>query len=74
MNDLVSIITPCFNSANFLEDCLNSLLAQGYKNWELIIVDDFSTDISREIISRYAAKERRIIPVFLDDNVLCISS
>ena len=57
MNNLVSIITPSYNSEKFIKDCVNSVLSQSYIDWELLIVDDFSKDNSRDIISELAAKE-----------------
>ena len=50
---LVSIGLMVYNHEAFIEDCLKSLLQQDYPNMELIILDDASTDRSREIISRY---------------------
>lgn len=52
-SDLVSIILPVFNAEMYLNDCLNSILNQTYKSWELVIVDDGSTDLSSEIIKSY---------------------
>ena len=49
---LVSVIIPVFNAERFLSDALNSVFSQGYANLELIMVDDGSTDGSREIIER----------------------
>ena len=46
MNELVSIITPCYNSEDYLDDCIASVLAQTYQNWEMLIVDDNSSDNS----------------------------
>ena len=43
---LVSILTPFKNTESFIGDCLNSILQQTYSNWELIIIDDSSTDTS----------------------------
>ncbi|RKO63036.1 bifunctional glycosyltransferase/CDP-glycerol:glycerophosphate glycerophosphotransferase [Caldibacillus debilis] len=52
----LSIIVPIYNVENYLEDCLNSLLRQNYENYEVIMVDDGSTDNSKEIMHKYAEK------------------
>ena len=44
MNDFVSIITPCFNSEKFISETILSVQNQTHNNWEMIIVDDCSTD------------------------------
>ena len=69
MNRLVSIITPSYNSSKFMEDCVCSVLSQTYTNWELLIVDDYSQDKSRDIISELAEKDDRIKSIFLEKNV-----
>jgi len=69
MNSLVSIITPCYNSSKFIEECVNSVFSQTYQNWEMIIVDDLSKDNSREIIISLADKDKRIKRIFLENNV-----
>jgi glycosyltransferase involved in cell wall biosynthesis len=51
---LVSIVVPIFNSDRFLGEALDSVLAQSYQQWELLLVDDGSTDESPEIAKRYA--------------------
>lgn len=56
----VSIITPCYNSQNYIADMLKSVIYQTYINWELIIVDDCSTDKSVNVISKYLSLEPRI--------------
>ena len=56
----VSIVIPAKNTAEFLPECLESILTQSYSNWEAIIVDDGSTDSSVQIIADYAAKDHRI--------------
>lgn len=57
---LISVIIPCYNYGRFLNDCINSLLSQTYKNWECIIVDDGSIDDSLEIIRSISGKDERI--------------
>ena len=69
MSALVSIITPSYNSARFINECVNSVLEQTYTNWELIIVDDASDDNSRELISNIAERDNRIKFVFLTKNI-----
>ena len=69
MSALVSIITPSYNSARFINDCVNSVFEQTYTNWELIIVDDASYDNSKELISDIAATDNRIKFVFLTLNI-----
>lgn len=60
INDLVSIIMPSYNTAKYIEESVNSVLAQTYTNWELIIVDDCSNDNTMEILSRYNDKRIRV--------------
>ena len=69
MSALVSIITPSYNSARFINECISSVLEQTYTNWELIIVDDASDDNSRELISDIAKRDSRIKFVFLTKNI-----
>jgi len=59
-NPLVTIITPTYNRAAFLPQAIDGVLAQTYENFELIIVDDGSTDNSPEILSEYQSKDERI--------------
>ncbi|MBQ0788172.1 MAG: glycosyltransferase, partial [Oceanihabitans sp.] len=59
-NPLISIITPFKNTEVFLSDCLQSIIQQSYTNWELIIVDDGSTDASYTLVSNFAKTEPRI--------------
>ena len=60
MNPLFSIIIPCYNQAHFLSQCLNSLLEQGFENWEVIVVNDGSTDDTDEVVQEYSAVDSRI--------------
>lgn len=56
----ISIITPCHNSDSVISETLESVINQSYQNWELLIVDDCSTDNSANIIRQYGAKDTRI--------------
>lgn len=58
--DLFSIIIPVYNAEKYLNTCISSILAQTYTHYELILVDDGSTDQSSEICNRYAAQDKRI--------------
>lgn len=58
---LVSVIVPCFNYGHLLHDTLNSVVAQTYKNWECIIVDDGSTDNTGEVVKSYANNDARFM-------------
>lgn len=60
MEALVSIITPTFNSANFIAETITSVQNQTYSNWEMIIVDDGSTDATENIIQNILLKDDRI--------------
>lgn len=57
---LISIIIPMYNVEGFISECLDSVIAQTYKNIEIIIVDDGSTDNSHKIASSYLEKDNRI--------------
>jgi len=50
---LISIVIPAYNYAHFLEACVDSVLVQSYKNWELIIVDNGSKDHTQKVLSKY---------------------
>lgn len=68
MSGLVSIITPSYNSAQFITHTIESVLSQVYTNWEMIIVDDVSSDQSIDIIESYQVKDSRIKLVKLEKN------
>ncbi|ACD67008.1 glycosyl transferase family 2 [Sulfurihydrogenibium sp. YO3AOP1] len=74
---LISIITLTYNHENYIAECIESVLCQTYQNWEMIIVDDASTDKTPYIVEQYAKKDSRIKfirneknngPLFLDVN------
>ncbi len=57
---LISILTPFKNTEVYLSDCINSILNQTYRNWELLIVDDHSTDNSYNLVNSFAKSDSRI--------------
>lgn len=57
---LVSIITPVFNAEKYIAQTIKSVIAQTYKNWEMLLIDDASNDASRAIIERFASEDIRI--------------
>lgn len=66
MNDLVSIIIPVHNAEKFISDTVATVKSQTYKNWELILVDDGSTDNSLQIITDYESRADNIKVIHLD--------
>ena len=60
MTELVSIIMPVRNGGEYLTECVDSILAQSYTNWELLVVDDHSTDKTWETLCNYASVDKRI--------------
>lgn len=57
---LVGVVTPAYNAEQHLSECIESVLAQTYENWEYLIVDNRSTDATHEIAQRYAKQDPRI--------------
>jgi len=69
MNNLISIITPSYNSKKFIKDTIDSVLSQTYQNWEMLIVDDHSHDDSVEYIKNLIKNDSRIKLIALEKNV-----
>lgn len=65
---LVSVVMTAFNSAHHLERAANSVLVQTHANLELFIVDDVSTDTTRQIIAQLAERDERVRPIYLERN------
>jgi glycosyltransferase involved in cell wall biosynthesis len=57
---LVSVVTPVYNTEKYLAECIESVLAQTYENWEYVIVNNCSTDRSLEVAQHYAQQDSRI--------------
>lgn len=60
MNSTVSIIMPAFNSAQFISDAINSVINQSFSDWELIVINDGSTDETSEILNKFSSKEKEL--------------
>ena len=60
IKDKVSIITPMYNAEKFIGKTIDSVLAQTYENWELLIMNDMSKDNSCEVVKRHSKMDTRI--------------
>lgn len=67
-NPLVSVITPAYNAERFIAETIESVIDQTYTNWEMIVVDDQSTDDTAAIVESHAEKDERIRFVQLEKN------
>jgi len=68
MSAKVSVITPTYNSETFISQTIDSVLNQSHKNLELILVDDASTDGTRDILEKYRLKDTRVRTILLNEN------
>ena len=64
----VTVITALYNSADFIGDTIESVQAQTFSDWEMLLVDDCSSDRSAEIVAAYAAADSRVRPIQLAEN------
>ena len=60
LDDLISIIVPVYNVENYIEECVQRVISQTYNKWELLLIDDGSTDNSGKICDKYALDDPRI--------------
>ena len=60
LNPLVSIVLPTYNGEKYIKEAINAIINQTYKNWELIVVNDCSTDSTLKIVNEYTKKDTRI--------------
>lgn len=68
MNPLVSVITPVHNAESYIVSCIESVRAQSYEHWEHILIDDCSSDRSKDILRDQAQTDPRIKLIFLEEN------
>lgn len=64
---VVSVIMPAYNASNYIQEAINSVIGQTYSNWELIVVDDGSTDETSSIIANYCNQDIRIKSFYQDN-------
>ena len=65
--DVISIIVPIYNAEEYLERCIESIKKQTYQKWELILVDDGSTDCSLQLCEKIALKDTRIRVIHIEN-------
>lgn len=67
-NPIISIIVPVYNAQNYIEKCINSILNQDMENYEVIVINDNSTDSTAEILKKYA-KDKKIVLINNEENL-----
>ena len=72
MKPFFSIILPTYNQSTFLKKCINSITSQSFKNWELIIIDNFSNDETENIITQINDERIKLFK-FKNDNIIAKS-
>lgn len=70
MNPLISIIVPCYNQAQYLDECLQSVMGQTYENWECIIVNDGSPDDTEQVAKKWLEKDARFKYIYKENGGL----
>lgn len=73
-NPLVSVIMPVYNTEKYLQDAVDSILSQSEADFELILIEDCSTDTTREIVKEYAIRDPRVCPIYNDTNLGLVDS
>ena len=68
MNDLVSVITPMYNSGKYIEETLKSVISQTHENWEIFIIDDGSSDNCVELVNGFKKHDDRINLIINEEN------
>jgi glycosyltransferase involved in cell wall biosynthesis len=65
----ISVIIPCYNAGKYIREAVDSILNQTYKNLEILLIDDGSSDETRSVIDDYVKKDVRVLPVYNDINL-----
>ncbi len=68
-NPEISVVMSAYNAEKYISEAIESILTQTFKNFEFIIFEDGSADKTKEIIKRYAKKDKRIIPIYNKENI-----
>ena len=68
IENLVSIIMPSYNTGKYISESIESVIAQTYKKWELIIVDDCSNDLTIKVVQKYLKEYSNIFFIQLEKN------
>ncbi|MCD8284743.1 MAG: glycosyltransferase [Prevotellaceae bacterium] len=72
MNEpLISVIVPVYNAGEYLRECIESVISQSFSEWELLLIDDGSTDGSGDIVDEYAEKDKRIRVFHKENDGVC---
>src|SRR5258708_1290436 len=71
---LVSVVTPAYNEERYIQECIDSILAQTYSNWHLVVVDNGSTDRTFDIVQSNVAKDSRISTIRNESTVPVIEN
>ena len=66
-NVLFSILIPAYNAQKYISECIESVIKQKYKNWELLIIDDGSSDDTLQICKHYSSQDNRVVVIHQDN-------
>jgi len=66
MSELISVVMPVFNAEMFIREAVESVLAQSYRDLELIVVDDGSTDRGLHIVENCSARDERVRMIYME--------
>lgn len=67
MSEKIGIIVPVYNVALYIEKCIQGIVKQTYTNWEMLLIDDGSTDGSKQILEKYALRDKRIQVIYKEN-------